>query len=51
MSEQEQDKNEFIKIHFDDDKVLDFELIEFAQGRDDKFVLIVKPVRFEDNDK
>lgn len=47
----EQDQNEFIKIHFDEDKVLDFELISFSQGRDDMFVLIVKPVRFEDNDE
>lgn len=47
----EQDQNEFIKIHFDEDKVLDFELISFSQGRDDMFILIVKPVRFEDNDE
>ena len=47
----EQNQNEFIKIHFDEDKVLDFELISFSQGRDDMFILIVKPVRFEDNDE
>jgi len=47
----EQDQNEFIKIHFDEERVLDFELISFSQGRDDMFILIVKPVRFEDNDE
>lgn len=47
----EQDKDEFIKIIFDDERQLDFELIEFSQGRDGKFVLIVKPVRFEDDGK
>jgi len=47
----EQNKDEFIKIIFDDERQLDFELIEFSQGRDGKFVLIVKPVRFEGNDE
>jgi len=52
MSEQQkQDENEFIKIHFDEERVLDFELISFSQGRDDMFILIVKPVRFEEDDK
>lgn len=49
MSDEE--KKEFIKIEFGSNSALDFELVSFSQGRDGMFILIVKPVRFEEDDE